>query len=285
MRRVPAALLRRSALIRHLALAICLTTIIAASTTAQAVPFPVEEFDAHDRIARALLAYDACAWRSTDELMKQPRAARADVGRVWFCLPHGDDWDAIYGRSEPAADRYEIRFHFRVSRAGVTLSTEPLDTARVHAAARALSATLGDAPAAVTASGIRFNPYVQFAGDSMVTVWLLPAWQPNGLAAFGAQVRDDYGGDGRRRERRAVVEGPILLARPDTSESFRIDSNSGDVATVGDLFFMYLLRPYFAGIRIQTGRFSSQLVKAGDGYAWVHAVRTPPSSPPARPEN
>jgi hypothetical protein len=53
----------------------------------------------------------------------------------------------------------------------------------------------------------------------------------------------------------------------------RINSRSGDVATVGDLFFLHLVRGQFARIRIQTARYSSNLVSVGAGQAWVHAVR------------
>lgn len=256
---------------------VVLTTALCAAggpaASAQALPFPVQEFEAHDRIARSLLGYDVCGWRSTDELLKQPRAALAKLGPVWLCLPHGDDWDAMYGQYAAAEDRYDVRFHYRVTAHDVALSTEPIDTARLLAGARALTATTADTPPALATAGLRFNTYVQFAGDSLLTVWLLPAWQQNGLAAFGAELHDDYSADGRVRRRRSVIPGPLRVAQPDTAVAFRIDSSSEDVATVGDLFFLHLMRGQFAQIRIQTARYSSSLVSVGAGEAWVHAVR------------
>jgi hypothetical protein len=240
---------------------------------AQAVPFPVQEFQARDRIARALISYDACAWRSTDELLKQPRAALEQLGPVWLCLPQGDAWDAIYGQYAAAEDRYTVRFHFRVTDRDVALSTDPIDTTHLLAGARALAATAADFPAALSVTRLRFNTYVQFAGDSLLTVWVLPAWQQNGLAAFGAEVDDEYSSDGRVRRRRSVVPGPIRLAQPDTAVAFRLDSNSEGAPSVGDLFFLYLMRHQFARIRIQTARYSSSIMTVGAGEAWVHVVR------------
>lgn len=45
------------------------------------------------------------------------------------------------------------------------------------------------------------------------------------------------------------------------------------VPTVGDVFFLYLMRHQFARIRIQTARYSSSLMATGSGDAWVHVVR------------
>lgn len=253
------------------ALALCTATPGTAS--AQDVPFPIQEFQANDETARWLIRYDACAWRSTDELLRQPREALAGLGPVWLCLANGDDWDAIYGRYDAAADRYDVRFHFRVTARNVTLSTEPLDTVRLLAAARAISATNEDTPRELSQSGLRFNVYVRFPGDSLVTVWALPAWQQDGVAAFGAELQDDYRPDGRARTVRHVIAGPIRMVRPDTSVAFRIDSNGDGVPTVGDVFFLYLMRHQFARIRIQTARYSSTLMSTDSGEAWVHVVR------------
>lgn len=260
---------------RHISSAIILLCgSLAGPVHGQGVPFPVEEFDENLATARWLVAYDRCAWRSTDELLKQPRESLQGLSPVWLCLEQGGAWDAVYGQWDEAADQYRVAFHYRVARDTVVLTRTPLDTARLNSAARAISTTLRSLPAAFAQSGARFNTYVQPRGDSALSVWVLPAWQTNGVALFGAEARHDYRSDGRVRVGEQVIEGPLRGTRPDTTVAFRIDSNGAGVPTVGDLVFFFLMRPYFASIRIQTERFSSTIVRTNQDEAWVHVVRS-----------
>ena len=251
---------------------LCLT--VAGPLHSQGVPFPVENFEANLATARWIVAYDRCAWRSTDELLKEPRENLQGLSPVWMCLEQGGDWDAVYGQWDEGADQYRIAFHYRVARDTVVLTSAPLDTARLKAGARAISATLRSMPAAFTQSGARFNTYMQPRGDSGLSVWVLPAWQTNGVALFGAEARHDYRSDGRVRVGEHLIEGPLRGTRPDSTVAFRIDSNGAGVPTVGDLAFFFLMRPYFASIRIQTERFSSTIVRTNQDEAWVHVVRS-----------
>lgn len=240
---------------------------------AQAQSFPAAEFEANLATARELLAYDRCAWRSTDALLRQPRSELTGLSPVWMCLQQEGMWHGLYGRFDAAADRYEVRFHFELAGDSVSPGRRPVDTTRVAAAARALAATLGSMPEAFTRTRARFNTYVVFRGDSALSVWVLPAWQENGVALFGGEARYDYGSDGRVLTARHVIEGPIRGTRPDSSVAFRVDSNGSGVPTVGDLFFFFLMRPYFASIRIQTDRYSSTIVRTDKDEAWVHVAR------------
>ena len=261
---------------RHRCRPVVLATLLihlAGPLHGQDVPFPIEQFQGNDTTARWLLAYDRCAWRSSDELVKQPREALDGLGPVWMCLEEDGTWHALYGRFDEAAERYTVRFHYQVARSSVSLSSAPLDSARMTAAARALAAAVGSLPDAFRRSGARFNSYVQFRGESGLSVWILPAWQPNGVALFGAEARYDYSADGSTRVGQHVIPGPLRGTRPDTAVAFRIDSNGSDAPTVGDLFFHYLMRPYFASMRILTPRYSSSIVRVADDEAWVHVVR------------
>ena len=242
---------------------------------AQDLPFPIEDFWANDSTARWLIAYDNCAWRSTDKLLERPPAERTGLSPIWMCLNEASGWHALYGRYDETTDRYQVRFHFRVTRDSVTPATTPLDTARVGSAARALAAAVRDLPELFRKSGARFNTYVQFRSDSALSVWVLPAWQPNGVALFGAEARFDYQPGGRVRIGTHSILGPLRGTRPDSTVAFRIDSNGEGAPTVGDLFFYYQMRPYFSEVRIQTPRYSSSVLRTGEDEAWVHVVRDP----------
>lgn len=243
---------------------------------AQVPAFPLEQFHRNDALARWLLRYDGCAWKSSDELQKAPRDSLMQLGPAWLCLEDGDAWHAFYGRYDPASDRYDILFHYLVLADRVAASSIPIDTARVLAGVRAVTAGMDHVPEAFKRGGPRFNAYAHFGPDSSVTAWFLPAWQPDGTAVFGAELAFRFDAAGLVLADSHVIPGPLRATRPDTSVFFRLDSGSHDAPTVGDLFFFYLMRPYFRDLRIQTRRFSSRIIRADGKEAWVHVERPAP---------
>lgn len=239
---------------------------------AQGIPFPIVEFNQHDSIARALLQYDACGWRASDAVMREDSAALKRMGPEWLCYDDGGRWHAVFGRFDSVTDSYQIVAHYVLHDTVPSRTTEPLDTIAVTARARALHRTAALLPTQFTKSGLRFNPYVEPDGNNL-QVWILPAWQPNGAAVFGAEAEYTFDSSGHSLRSSRVIPGPIRWYRPDPTVEFRIDSNSPDTPTVGDIFFFYLVRPYFKSIRIQTPKYSSTQLRTASGYVWIHAVR------------
>ena len=76
-----------------------------------------------------------------------------------------------------------------------------------------------------------------------------------------------------------MIPGPLRATRPDSSAPFRIDSNAPDSPSVGDIFFLLLMRPYMPQIRILSKRFSSSIIKVNSQEAWVHVVLDTARSP------
>lgn len=244
--------------------------------SAQTGSFPyaefVQQFEQHDSIARALLRYDACGWRASDVVLRLDSTTLKRMGPEWLCYSDGGRWHAVFGRFDSTTDRYQIVMHYVLRDTVPTPTLESLDTTAVTARARALHRTAALLPKAFTSSGLRFNPYVVPGGTS-VQVWILPAWQPNGAAVFGAEAEYIFDASGTNLQRSRVIPGPLRWFRPDPTVEFRIDSNSRDAPTVGDIFFYYLVRPYFKSIRIQTAKYSSAQVRTASGYIWLHTVR------------
>ncbi len=257
--------------LRNATLLFCLSGFFR-QTPAQTAPFPYLGFQRHDSIARSLLRYDACGWRASDAVMRLDTSTLNRLGPEWLCYLERGRWNAVFGRFDSNTDRYQIVVHYVLHDTVPTGTSEPLDTAAVTARARALHHAASLLPNAFTSSGVRFNPYV-VPDTTGLEVWVLPAWQTNGAAVFGAEAEYTFDSSGHDLHGSRVLPGPLRWYRPDSTVAFRLDSNASDVPTVGDLFFFYLVRRYFKSIRIQTPKYSSSQTRTDSGYIWVHVVR------------
>lgn len=247
-------------------------TVIGWASRAQEVPFPFTVFLERDSLARELLRYDACAWRSSDALLQNDTASLRRLGPEWLCYRRSGRWNAVFGRFDTTTDRYDIVVHYVLTDTLPGHSSEPLDTAAVTASARALHQAAALVPGEFTTSKLRFNQYVLPTSIGLV-VWILPAWQPSGVAVFGGEAELSFDSTGHHLQKQRAIPGPLRGFQPDSTVEFRIDSNTrDDVPTVGDLFFYYLVRRHFKKIRIKTGKYSSSLVPTDSGEVWVHVV-------------
>jgi hypothetical protein len=252
-------------------LAISLLLVTTRPSGAQEMSFPYTTFVTRDSLAHVLLRYDACAWRASDALLEHDSSSLPLLGPEWFCLNQGGRWHAIFGRFDPSTDRYRIVVHYVVADSTPVHSSEQLDTLVVTADARAIHRAAGLLPPSFDGSRFRFNTYV-LPQDSTIVVWILPAMQPSGELVFGAEAQYSFDRSGHELKQQQVVEGPIRWFRADTSVAFRIDSNSPDVPTVGDLFFYYSVRGAFKSIRIKTAKYSSSRIATDSGQVWVHVL-------------
>ncbi|HEV8382057.1 MAG TPA: hypothetical protein VGQ29_10750 [Gemmatimonadales bacterium] len=249
--------------------------VLAQQGTAQELQFPYQVFLQRDSLARVLLRYDACAWRTSDALLAQDRASLPRLGPEWLCYQRAGHWNAVYGRFDDAKDRYDIVVHFVMQDTLAVHSTEPLDTSGISASTRAIRHGHALLPADFDSSGFRFNTYV-LPTRSGLDVWFLPAWQPTGVVVFGGEAQYSFDSTGRSLRDQHVIEGPLRWFRPDSTVAFRLDSNSpDDVPTVGNLFFYYLTRRHFDRIRIKTAKYSSSMVPTDSGEVWVHVILPP----------
>ena len=256
-----------------------------AADTARVGGFLVHQFQANDTVARWLVGYDAVAWVTSDLAMKLPADDQKRLGNEWFCFKQFDIWHAVYGRYDSLADRYDLVAHYQETGNGFVVSGSPVDTSRMLDFARALHTTQAHRPSAVRPP-VRYNQYIRRLADDRIEVSLLPAWQPNGVIAYGADFRQTLDSTGRTLLDSAYTVDRLRGIRPDTTLAFEMWDEQHEVPTVDDLFFVYAYHKYFASITIFNRRFLSRfLIESSPEQAfWLHVIRrsAPDSTRPAR---
>jgi hypothetical protein len=71
------------------AFGLLLHVVATPDSIAAQLPFPADTFYRREAVARRLLAYDACGWRSSDALVKRPAAELAGLSPIWVCFQVG----------------------------------------------------------------------------------------------------------------------------------------------------------------------------------------------------
>jgi hypothetical protein len=236
--------------------------------------FFVHQFLVNEKVARWLVAYDMVAWVTSDLTVKLPAADQKRLGSEWFCFDQSGVWHAAYGRYDSSTDRFDLVAHYMETGGHVALSNAPVDSSMALEFARALHTAQTHPPSAVRKQ-IRYNQYIRRLPDSRIEIWLLPAWQPNGVMVYGADFRQTFDSSGHTLVDSAYRVEQLRFIRPDTSITLDMASEHSEVPGVGDLFFVYAYHKYFARIVIYTQDFLSTLPfdTTGKPIAWVHARR------------
>lgn len=246
--------------------------------------FPVDSFQAHEHVALWMVAYDRCAWVTSDSLMAQTTPAEKQrLGAEWFCYESGGRWNAVYGRYDAKTDTFDAVAQYADTGSGRFARRAVAPPPDALPIARALASAAARLPHAAAMGRVRYNTFVSrsVAGPE---VWLLPAWQPNGWLVWGVELRYAFDPTGRTVRDSTTVLTPIRGARPDTTMDLRVDSSSPDVPTVGETFFMIRYHALFHAVRVYTRRFATTLFDHGGTKAWLTVVRdTVPASVPASP--
>ena len=245
--------------------------------------FPVDSFQTHERVAVWMAAYDRCAWVTSDSLVAQATPAeQRRLGAEWFCYESGGRWNAVYGRYDAKTDTFDPVVQYADTGSGKFVRRPVAPPPDALPIARALASSVERMPHAAATGHVRYNTFVQ-RGASGPEVWLLPAWQPNGVLVWGVELRYAFDPGGRTVRDSTVVLAPLRGVRPDSTMDLRIDSSSPDVPTVGETFFMVRYHGLFHGVRVYTRRFTTTLFDRNGTKAWITAVRdtAPASAPPS----
>ena len=246
--------------------------------------FPAARFDSLDRIAFYLWQYDSFAWATSDTLSSHVTELGNDLigrlGEEWFCFKRDSTWHAVYGKYDPATDRYDAVLHYvSAGSNGIVRTSESVDSNMANRFGRALSITRAHLPSALQQSNIRFNSYLREREDGRVDVWYIPAWQQNGWILYGAEFQYTLDETARTVTDSIVRLGNIKGMRPDTTATLHlVHEDSPGIATVAELLFIRLYTRHFAHVRVITRDWSTELFK-GPPQAWIHALRE------ARPAN
>ncbi|MBX3282646.1 MAG: hypothetical protein KF756_09240 [Acidobacteria bacterium] len=147
----------------------------------------VADFNAKVAVAQWLVEYDNVAWKTTDVLLKEDKAKIQGLGAEWFCFKDDKQvWHAVYGKLTEKG--YVPAFHYVMAASGeITLSTDKIDQDFLDTHAKALATSSTKFRSSVPAGSPKCNQYVRRNADKTFSVWLLPAFQANGVAVYGGE--------------------------------------------------------------------------------------------------
>ncbi|HEU4588026.1 MAG TPA: hypothetical protein VFS11_05245, partial [Gemmatimonadales bacterium] len=231
-----------------------------------------EAFNANATVARWMMVYDRVAWVTTDLVVQLPRETQAQLGNEWFAYERDGHWHAVYGRYDPAADRYHAVVHYVRADTGFRRTPEPPDSLDALAFGRALHLT-GNWRHGKNAPPVRFNQFVRRLPDGRIEVWYLPAWQPNGCIAHGIEVQYTLSPDGFVVVDSAWRGSRLALIAPDRNRYEVLDEHEATVPSVGSLFLVMAYGTAFRQLYIETRDVRTTLFRDGSKVAWISAVR------------
>ena len=244
--------------------------------------FDIVDFNKKFEIVEWLVAYDTVAWKTTDLLLSSDKAELERLGREWFCFQDARNaWHAVYGKLD--GNKFDQVFHYVVDSSGkISRTTDKIDEKFVLLHARALDLALKKLAQAIPANSPRHNSYIKQNSDKTFTVWLLPAFQPDGVAVYGGEfiytidpaaekiTRDESYFQGNFRGFKAKPPREIWLNYRETEKP-----------TLGSIFFVWYYKEYFTKIFIDNLKSTSTVVKNDNQYMWVHVEKDqkPATSP------
>jgi hypothetical protein len=236
--------------------------------------FDIRDFNEKLQTAEWLVTYDMVAWRSSDSVLTQSQEERNRLGPDWFCFQDESEiWHAIYGKFQD--DEFDLVFHYFINENGQAQRThEPVDTSILHPYSRALQLARSQFAGVRDSFSINFNQYIRQNDDKTFSVWVFPAFQPNGTAVFGGEFTYLIDGEGFRvLKDESYFRGGFMGAKPDPEAEVWLDYGDVEKPTVGAVFFVCYYQPYFEKIYIDCSKSLSALIDTGDGYTWVHAEK------------
>lgn len=158
---------------------------IGLTTLAYGQKFDIKDFSHKMEVAEWLIEYDEVAWVTSDSVMAQDEKELARLGSEWFCFEKDSIWHAVYGKYKD--NQFDLVFHYKVSDGKVIRTSEAVDTSLLHRYSRALQTANSQIMAIRKAINLRFNQYIKENDDKTFTVWILPAFQPSGIAVYGGE--------------------------------------------------------------------------------------------------
>lgn len=257
---------------------------IAQTTPSPGLAFNAAEFTKRFEVVEWLVEYDNVAWRTTDFLLALPKDELSKLGSEWFCFQDKNKrWHAVYGGLIDG--KYQVAVHLEMdSKEKITKSTQVVDADFLTKHALALKTGLEKLQSTIPKGSPRFNQYIRQNSDKTFSVWLLPAFQPNRMAAFGGEAVYLIDSAGTRILKddsyfQKVFRG--FMSEP--PREIWLDYREMDAPSLGAIFFVWYYKSYFTNIFIDNAKSTSTVVKTGPTYTWVHVVKEGPTK--SQPED
>lgn len=234
-------------------------------------------------MAEWLVIYDKAAWYSTDELMKQDKEKLEGLGRHWFCFQDSlDVWHSVYGNYEDGS--YEQMFHFIIkSREDVSLSDEKIDQDLLNAYGMALDRAFNEMEKKLPYPTVRFNHYIRQEGSGNFSVFIFPAFQPDGTVLYGAELVFEISPEDEILQDLSYIKEGLYQFTIDTSKEIILNYTELDRPTLGAVFFAVYYKDYFKMIKIDDSKSVSFLMNSNGTYSWIHIEKEGEQEKPEEP--
>ncbi len=242
--------------------------------------FDNADFTRKFEVVRWLVEYDNVAWKTTDFLMTQDKAEIEKLGTEWFCFQgKNKTWHAVYGKL--TSNKYDPVFHFLLDPASkITRSEEKVDQEFLDSHARALSTARQKLATSIPANSPKFNQYIRRNPEKSFTVWMLPAFQTNGLAVYGGEAvyEIDKTGSKITKDESYFQEG-FRGFKSEPPREIWLNYREQEKPSLGAIFFVWYYKDYFTKIFIDNAKSTSTVIKAGNQYIWAHVEKDEKKEP------
>lgn len=244
--------------------------------------FDIEDFNKKFEVAEWSARYDLVAWKTSDVLMTQDKKEIEKLGKEWFCYQDGSNtWHAVYGKYEN--EKFDLVFHFTMDdAANIKRVDDKGDTELFNSYSRALITAHNQMTTAI--KGIAtplFNQFIKQNSDKTFTVWLLPAFQPDGTAIYGGEfiyTIDKLGTKITKDE--SYFQGTFRGFKTDKPREIWLNYRELEKPTLGAIFFVWYYKQYFTNIFIDNAKSTSTVIQdKGKSYGWVHVEKEPEIKP------
>ena len=236
------------------------------------LPFDINDFNQKARTAEWLYVYDAIAWWTSDSVMTEKEEDLQRLGSEWFCFQtENDNWHAVYGKYEN--DKMNVIFHYLVDTTyKVSKTFEQIDNEFLNLHARALITANNQLSAIKDSIPLRFNQYIKQNDDKTFSVWIFPAFQPNGYAVYGGEFIYKIDPTGTQiLEDNSYFQGKFLAFQVGEPREVWMNYTELEKPTIGNVFFIWYYKRYFTYIKLENKNYVTTTFNNGDGdYSWIH---------------
>lgn len=257
------------------------TGVVVARSQSNAPTFDVADFNKKFDVVRWLVSYDEVAWKTSDLVMAADKAEIARLGNSWFCFQDSKNlWHAVYGKLDD--NKFDQVFHYVVEAGGkITRTEDKIDQPFLVSHARALGLAHAKLKATVPEGSPLHNSYIKQNADKTFSVWLLPAFQRNGMAVYGGEfIYTIDAASEKITKDESYFQGGFRGFQAKPPREIWLNYREKDKPTLGAIFFVWYYKEYFTSINIDNSKTTSTVIRSGNDHMWVHVEKDQGPAPP-----
>ncbi len=236
--------------------------------------FDIVDFNKKMEVVEWLFDYDMVAWWTSDSVMAQDKNEIEKLGSEWFCFKDNNHiWHAVYGKYED--HNFNTVFHYTVDTLNnVKRSYDNIDTLLLNSYSRALITANNQLSLLKDTINISFNQFVRQNDNKTFSVWLLPAFQTNGVAVYGGEFIYTIDQTGNKVIKdNSYYQGNFRGFKVDKPREIWLNYREVDKPTLGAIFFVWYYKQYFTKIIIDNSKSISYVIKSDGSWVWVHSEK------------